>query len=109
MKTFISMLVVGIVMIAIGISNMMGNISSLHSYHRKRVKEADRRPFGRLVGIGTILVGLSVIWYGVSLLLVEKTQNEGWVLGGVAGLSVGICVGLGISFFAMYKYNKGVF
>jgi hypothetical protein len=36
---------VGVVCIVLGISNMRGNISSLHSYHRSRVSEEDRSPF----------------------------------------------------------------
>ena len=42
---------VGVVCIVLGISNMRGNISSLHSYHRHRVSEEDRIPFGKQVGL----------------------------------------------------------
>ena len=35
---------VGVICIVLGISNMKGNISSLHSYHRNRVSEEDRDP-----------------------------------------------------------------
>ena len=45
-------IVIGIVMILIGFSNRKGNISMLHSYHRKRVTEEDRLPFGKMVGNG---------------------------------------------------------
>ena len=41
MFEFIIQIVIGTIFIAIGISNMKGNISLLHSYHRKRVKEED--------------------------------------------------------------------
>ena len=54
--SFIAMLV-GAVLVGMGIYNIKGNISSLHSYHRSRVKEEDRLPFGRLVGIGNITMG----------------------------------------------------
>ena len=37
----------GIVCIVIGIFNARGDISTLHSYHRKRVSEEDRIPFGK--------------------------------------------------------------
>ena len=47
---------VGLIVIMLGIINLNGNISLLHRYHRKRVAEEDRIPFGRMVGIGTILV-----------------------------------------------------
>ena len=42
MPAFIVSALVGIVCIVLGVSNMKGNISSLHSYHRNRVSEEDR-------------------------------------------------------------------
>ena len=51
MPAFIVSALVGVVCIVLGISNMKGNISSLHSYHRSRVSEEDRIPFGRMVGL----------------------------------------------------------
>ena len=48
----------GILIIIIGIVNMTGNISTLHSYHRHRVRPEDIKPFGRLVGLGTLLIGV---------------------------------------------------
>ena len=50
MTSFIGTLIVGVVCIVLGISNMRGNISSLHSYHRHRVTAEDRIPFGKMVG-----------------------------------------------------------
>jgi hypothetical protein len=57
MPAFVVTALVGIVCIVLGISNMKGNISSLHSYHRSRVSEEDRIPFGKKVGLGTIIIG----------------------------------------------------
>ena len=37
--------IVGIVVIVIGMKNRNGNISMLHSYHIKNVKEEDKLPF----------------------------------------------------------------
>lgn len=56
---------VGVVCIVLGISNMRGNISSLHSYHRSRVSEEDRIPFGKQVGLGIIIVGIGIIVFSV--------------------------------------------
>ena len=39
MTAFLTTLVLGVLVCVIGIINMTGNISSLHSYHRKRVAE----------------------------------------------------------------------
>ena len=45
MQAFIVALIVGIICIVLGVLNMRGNISSIHSYHRQRVKEEDIIPF----------------------------------------------------------------
>ena len=104
-----TLLFVGALISVLGAINMTGNISSLHWYHRQRVTEEDRKPFGRLVGLGTLIIGLSVILFGVVLFLFEKTQSMWLVWFGTAELIVGIAVGLVLSFYAMIKYNKGIF
>ena len=100
---------VGVVCIALGISNMRGNISTLHSYHRSRVSEEDRIPFGKQVGLGTVLVGIGVIIFGILSAVTLYTEKEIFVVIGTAILGIGIVAGLFISFRAMIKYNKGVF
>lgn len=100
---------VGVIFIVLGISNMKGNISSLHSYHRNRVSEEDRIPFGKQVGLGIIIIGIGIIVFGVLSTVTLYTENNIFTLIGTAVLIVGIIVGLVISFKAMIKYNKGIF
>ena len=100
---------VGVVCIVLGISNMRGNISSLHSYHRSRVSEEDRIPFGKQVGLGTIIVGIGIIAFSVLSSVTLYTENDIFILVGTAVLIIGIILGLVISFRAMIKYNKGIF
>ena len=100
---------VGVVCIVLGISNMRGNISSLHSYHRSRVSEEDRIPFGKQVGLGTIIVGIGIIVFSVLSSVTLYTENDIFILVGTAVLIIGIIIGLVISFRAMIKYNKGIF
>ena len=100
---------VGVVCIVLGISNMRGNISSLHSYHRSRVTEEDRIPFGKQVGLGTIIVGIGIIVFSVLSSVTLYTENDIFILVGTAFLIIGIILGLVISFRAMIKYNKGIF
>ena len=100
---------VGVVCIVLGISNMRGNISSLHSYHRSRVSEEDRIPFGKQVGLGTIIVGIGIIVFSVMSSVTLYTENDIFILVGTAVLIIGIILGLVISFRAMIKYNKGIF
>ena len=100
---------VGVVCIALGISNMRGNISTLHSYHRHRVSEEDRIPFGKQVGLGTMVIGIGIIIFSVLSTVTLYTENNIFILIGTAALIVGIVAGLIISFKAMIKYNKGIF
>ena len=100
---------VGVVCIVLGISNVRGNISTLHSYHRHRVSEEDRIPFGKQVGLGTMVIGVGIIIFSVLSTVTLYTENNIFILIGTAVLIVGIVAGLIISFKAMIKYNKGIF
>jgi len=100
---------VGVICIVLGISNMKGNISSLHSYHRNRVSEEDRIPFGKQVGVGTIIVGIGIIVFSVLSAVTLYTENDIFILLGTVLLISAIIIGLVISFRAMIKYNKGIF
>ena len=109
MAAFILTALIGVVCVVLGITNLKGDVSSLHSYHRQRVSEKDRRAFGKLVGIGTIIVGAGCILFGGLSAVASLSQVGMWMLVGVALLIRCLLVGLGISFFAMIKYNKGIF
>ena len=109
MAEYMSMFVIGILLVIIGISNTKGNISSLHSYHRKRVSEEDRIPFGKRVGLGTILCGGSIIACGIFNVISVYLNNPLFLVIGEGILLVGIIVGAIIMFRAMMKYNKGIF
>ena len=105
----ITCILVGGLCIAFGAVNMTGNLSTLHSYHYHRVKKRDKKTFGRLVGLGTILVGISIMTFGFFMYVYEKTHSELWVWICTPLMIVGILIGMGISFYAMIKYNKGIF
>ena len=109
MAALICPFLVGVICISLGISNMKGNISSLHSYHRSRVSEEDRIPFGRQVGLGTILIGCAIIVFSALVAVTDLTDNETFTLIGAAILLAGLAVGLIISLRAMIKYNHGIF
>ncbi len=109
MIAFILLALVGGILIFFGVLNCCGNLKPLHSYHYKRVAKKDFLKFGRRVGLGNILIGVSIILYGASLYAYEKTQSDLCVLIGLVVLFVGLGAGLAISFAAMQKYNKGIF
>ena len=102
---FIIQVVLGLVLIVIGISNRKGNISTLHSYHIKRIKEEDVLPFGKLVGLGTIVVGCTIIVAGIFDVVVNKSMPV--ITNGI--LIVGMVPGIGVITYAIMKYNKGLF
>ena len=109
MAGFIVPFLIGIICIALGFLNMTGNISSLHSYHRRRVSEEDRIPFGKKVGLGTVICGSAVTNYSVLSAITFYTKIKIFILIGSALLIAGLAIGIGLSFAAMIKYNKGIF
>jgi len=102
-------IILGVILIYIGILNRRGNISSVHWYHRKRVSEEDRIPFGRMLGLGTILCGISAVVYGCLEFAALKTSVELFSVIGTVLVSIGVAVGLVLMFYAMIKYNNGIF
>ena len=94
-------LAVGAFIIVLGILNAKGNISMLHSYHRKRVKEEDVIPFGRKIGAGVIIIGLTIIAAAITDLLSLNIANIALIVGFVPGFI--------LIAYAMMKYNKGIF
>ncbi len=102
MGEFITQIIIGLVLIVMGIFNTKGNISSLHSYHRKRIKEEDIKPFGKKVGIGSIIIGITIILSG--LFTIFNYANISNVI-----LIIGLVTGCIIIFYALFKYNKGIF
>lgn len=109
MFEFIGPFLIGILCIVIGISNRKGNISLLHSYHRKRVLDKDKIPMGKMVGLGTIIIGSSIIINSIFSYISFYTKNEFFYSIGSILLGIGLTVGIFISISAIIKYNKGLF
>jgi len=109
MEKYILPIVVGLIIVVMGIANTKGNISTLHWYHRQRVSEANRLPFGRLVGWGTILIGCSLILFGILAYMADSLGNVMLETIGTGIMIVSLIAGLGVSFYAMIIYNKGIF
>ncbi len=98
----ITLLAVGIVLIVLGIVNMTGNISTVHSYNRKKVKEEDIPKYGFFVGLGTVTVGVGITVNFV-LMLLELSFASLFVLIPAVG------AGIGLILYAQFKYNGGLF
>lgn len=102
-------ILVGLLLVILGIINMTGNVSTLHSYHRQRVTEENRKPFGKMVGLGTLIAGLGIVAVGVTIFLAEKLQNEVFVTLGIVLLPTFLIPGIVLMVIAMKKYNGGIF
>ena len=97
----IALLILGIFISVIGIVNMTGNISTIHSYNRRKVKEEDVPKYGRAVGTGTLIIGVSLIAAFVTAFWSEKAMSFIVI--------PALVIGLGFILYAQFKYNKGVF
>ena len=102
-------LAVGIVIMIFGIMHTTGNISTLHSYHRNNIKEEDKKPFGKRVGVGTIIMGASCVALGLGMLLGELLSMPILVTIGYVSMTVGFIIGIIIALWAIKKYNKTIF
>ena len=109
MEMFITFAIVGLICIFIGISNARGNISMLHSYHTHRVSEEDKPRFGKLVGIGMIIFGIAMIAAGALITASIMLSMSMLSTVGYAVMISCMVVGLGLIFYALIKYNKGIF
>lgn len=109
MLGFIVTAFVGILCIVLGAINMQGNIASIHEYHRHRVSEEDRIPFGKKVGLGTVIIGIGILLFSGFFLLTLYTGSDLYTVIGTVIMILTIIIGSGMSFYAMKKYNKGIF
>ena len=97
----IPLLILGIFISVIGIVNMTGNISTIHSYNRRKVKEEDVPKYGRAVGTGTLIIGVSLIAAFVTTFWSETAMSFIVI--------PALVIGLGFILYAQFKYNKGIF
>ena len=109
MDALITPVIIGLVLIVLGVLNRKGNISTLHRYHRNRVREEDRLPYGRKVGLGSIIVGCALILKAGFQFAAEKRDIVLLDTLGTVFFVAGLAIGIAIILYAMIKYNKGVF
>ncbi|MBQ3041541.1 MAG: hypothetical protein IJD42_08105 [Clostridia bacterium] len=100
---------VGILCIVLGAINLTGNISLLHSYHRNNVSKENEKSLGRCVGIGMIIIGISLLIYGVLMFISELVALPSLISIALIIMLVGMAVGLVITLIAIKKYNKTIF
>ena len=92
----------GAIITSLGIYNIRGNIGSIHWYNRRKVSKEAQLPYCRLVGLGTIVIGVGLISGGVIQALISAA----------AAATIIICsvtVGLTLVLIAQFRYNHGLF
>ena len=97
----ITLLVLGIFISVLGIVNIRGNIGTIHSYNRRKVKEEDVPKYGKAVGTGTLIIGISLV-----LAYAAAYLNEAAIPYIVI---TAVVVGLIFILYGQIKYNHGIF
>lgn len=98
---YLPLLILGVILSTLGIVNIRGNISTIHSYNRRNVKEEDVAPYGRAVGTGTLVIGASLL-----LSYLVTFWNEAAIDYIVLPATV---IGLAFILYGQIRYNHGIF
>ena len=99
---YLGLLVMGILLSTLGIVNIMGNISTIHAWNRKRVKEADIPRYGRAIGAGTLVIGAAFFIVSYLVTFWNAAVIDYIMLPGPG-------IGLALILYAQLKYNHGIF
>lgn len=99
---YLPLIVLGVIFIFLGIMNYKGNISSIHWYNRRNVSKKDVKNYGKLMGIGTIILGIGMIVTAIFQLFFDLDESN-YIL--IFSLISGIITMI----YAQFKCNKGIF
>ena len=102
MEKFITFILIGIILLICGVLNIRGNISTIHSYNRRKVVKADIPKYGKCMGIGSLIIGFSFIICIVFEFIFKTDIIEHLLVSGIV-------IGLVIMLYGQFKYNKGIF
>lgn len=98
---YIFLLISGICITILGIFNLKGNISSIHWYNRLKIREENRKKYGKSMGIGALIIGICMT---ITAILQMIFYNENiWYI-----TVVEIVIGLIFMIYGQIKYNKGI-
>ncbi|MBR3587595.1 MAG: hypothetical protein IKQ73_08685 [Oscillospiraceae bacterium] len=109
MDSILFLFFLGALIIVIGVRNLKGDVATVHRYHRKRVSEEDRIPFGKKIGTGTVIIGCAVVAKACAQIAADKGKLPLADTVGTVVLIAGLAAGFVFILYAMIKYNKGVF
>lgn len=95
------LLILGIFLSTLGTVNIKGNISTIHSYNRRKVKEEDVPKYGKAVGTGTLVIGVSLMLS--YLVTFWNTDAIDYIV------LPALVIGLAFILYGQIKYNHGIF
>lgn len=99
---YLFLCIIGLIFIFLGIINYKGNISSIHWYNRRNVSKENEKNYGKLMGVGTGIIGIGMTITGL-LLLIFNLEEFYYIL--ISSLIFGMI----IMIYSQIKYNKGIF
>lgn len=99
---YISLLIMGILAIVLSIPNLKGNVVTIHWYNRRKVSEADAPKYAKTMGLGTLIMGVSIVLTAVLQMTFDLEIIFYLII-------VGLIAGLAVMVYAQFKYNKGIF
>ena len=99
---YIPLLLLGVIFIVISVQNFKGNISTVKQYNRRKVSKADAPKYGKAMGLGTLIMGASIVLTAVLQMIFDQ-EPIFYVL------AAGVVAGLAVMIYAQFKYNRGIF
>lgn len=99
---YLLLLFLGLSMCVLGVLNIRGDVSSVHWYNRWRVSTTDLPAYGRIIGKGTLLIGLSVSCAAGGQMM--YASDLWWYV-----LLAGLIIGVSIMIYGQFRYNHGFF
>ena len=92
----------GAICTVLGIFNMCGNIGTIHWYNRRKVTKENQKAYCFFVGLGTLIIGISMILAGIIQALISIEAGAFLIVGG-------FILGMILILYAQFKYNRGIF
>lgn len=102
MSKYLSYLILGLILVFLGLTNIRGNITSVHWYNRRKVREADRPKYGKWMGAGTCTIGGDLVLSALLGFLLRSDAVDYLLLAGCG-------IGLILILYAQLRYNRGIF
>ncbi|MBR3504830.1 MAG: hypothetical protein IKO07_11415 [Clostridia bacterium] len=88
--------------VAVGAAIYRGNLSLIHDYHQKNVKESERGAYGRAIAKGLFILAAALCLSGIIALAGAMGVS-------VAALFIGSAVSIAVLIRVQRKYNGGIF